>query len=99
MKLPFSATYQAWKDLGKFQALDSQARSIVFYAENASSWVHFEGMISELVSGMGQQVCYLTSSAADPVLKCRDGIMPFYIGDGAARTLTQPSLVSRDKIG
>ena len=87
MKWPFSLWTRGWKDLARFNGLGPKARSIVFYAEDAGSWVHFEGIIRTLTGDMGWQICYLTSSANDPVLHRQDErITPFYIGFGAART-------------
>lgn len=86
MKLPFSGMFQGMRELSGFNALDAKTRSIVFYAEDAGSWVHFEGIIAELTGRMGRQVCYLTSDANDPVLQAPSGITPFYIGTGSART-------------
>lgn len=86
MRLP--TILRQWRDLRKFRSLDSAARSIVFYAEDPGSFVHFEAIIKELVSDFGRQICYVTSSPTDPILKIQnDNIHSFYIGLGAARTV------------
>ncbi len=75
-----------WKELRRFQALKHSARSIVFYAEDAASLVYFEPLIKELTQGRGRDICYLTSSPNDPLLRARnDKVRAFYIGSGAAR--------------
>ena len=34
------------------------------------------------------KICYITSSKTDPMLTCKDkNILPFYIGDGMARSI------------
>jgi hypothetical protein len=76
-----------WSELSRFRSLGRDSRSIVFYAEDRNSWVHFEAILAELTGPMGTSVCYVTSSEQDPVLKGqREGILPFYIGSGSART-------------
>ncbi len=76
-----------WKELGRFQSLPSEARSIVFYAEDASSMVHFGPILKELTENLGCRVCYLTSSPYDLVLVARnEKIRAFYVGSGVVRT-------------
>ena len=70
------------KELEKFNELDLDERSIVFYSEDISSFVHFEEIIYELTEKMGNQICYLTSAKDDPILKNKNkNIRVFYIGD------------------
>lgn len=77
-----------WRELFRFRSISSDARSIVFYAENAGSWRYFEPIISELVESHGKQICYVTSSIDDPVLRNQDSsVQSFCIGLGSARTL------------
>jgi len=86
-KFSLSRVKREWNELRRFRRLPQSARSIVFYAEDATSWVHFEGMVRALASESGRGVCYVTSSPADPVLTERQpGINPFYVGEGAVRT-------------
>ena len=82
------AFVREWRGLNRFRALSPKARSIVFYAEDASSWKHFGPIISELIGTFGKHVCYVTSSSDDPVLQGRDEhILSFYVGHGSARTV------------
>lgn len=79
---------QQWRELLRFQALEKDAKSIVFYAEDEGSWRHFEPIIYELVERHGKQICYVTSSSRDPVLRRHDRrISTFCIGFGSARTM------------
>ncbi|MFQ5916307.1 MAG: CDP-glycerol glycerophosphotransferase family protein [Candidatus Binatia bacterium] len=71
----------------RFNALASSARSIVFYAEDTTSWVHFEPIIQQLTGPMRREICYLTSSHRDPILKTEnEKIRAFCIGEGVVRT-------------
>ncbi len=70
------------KELEKFNQLDLDERSIVFYSEDIPSFVHFEEMIYELTEKMGRQICYVTSAKDDPILKNQnEKIRAFYIGN------------------
>ena len=74
-------------DIEKFNKLDLDERSIVFYSEDISSFVHFEQIIHELTEKMGYQICYVTSAKDDPILTSQNKrIKAFYIGLGAIRT-------------
>jgi len=74
-------------DIEKFNQLDLDERSIVFYSEDISSFVYFEQIIHELTEKMGRQICYVTSAKDDPILKNQnEKIRAFYIGLGATRT-------------
>ena len=76
-----------WAELKKINQLSQDERSIVFYAENKASMNHFQSLIRELTEKMNLQICYITSVKDDPILSTRNqGILPFYIGDGTART-------------
>ena len=75
------------KELEKFNELDLDERSIVFYSEDISSFVHFEQIIYELTEKMGRQICYVTSAKDDPMItNPNKKIKTFYIGLGATRT-------------
>ena len=75
------------KELEKFNELDLDERSIVFYSEDISSFVHFEQIIYELTEKMERQICYVTSAKDDPILTSQNKrIKAFYIGLGAIRT-------------
>ena len=45
-----------------FEKLDPDARAITFYAEDDTSWPHFEPIIADLTERLRHTVCYLTSS-------------------------------------
>ena len=87
MKLPNISLGREWKELQKFEKLSEFERSIVFYAENKASMNHFKSLIFELTEKMNLQICYVTSVKDDPIfLSKNQKILPFYVGDGAART-------------
>ena len=87
MKIANSVFGNERKELEKFNELDLDARSIVFYSEDISSFVHFEQIIHELTEKMGCQICYVTSAKDDPILTSQNKrIKAFYIGHGAIRT-------------
>ena len=87
MKITESIFGNERKELEKFNELDLDERSIVFYSEDISSFVHFEEIIYELTEKMGYQICYVTSAKDDPMLtNPNKKIKTFYIGLGATRT-------------
>lgn len=87
LKLPLFSIGQDWKELHRFESLNSDECSIVFYAENKASMNHFKLLILELTEKMNLQICYVTSVKNDPFLsKVNPKIKSFYIGDGTART-------------
>ena len=87
MKIIESIFGKERKELEKFNQLDLDERSIVFYSEDISSFVHFEQIIHELTKEMGYQICYVTSAKDDPILNSQNKkIKAFYIGLGATRT-------------
>ena len=68
----------------------------MFYAENKASMNHFQLLIHELTKKMNLQICYVTSVKNDPILSTKNQkILPFYIGDGTARTKFFSSLKAR----
>ena len=76
-----------WDDLKKFENLTDDEKSIVFYSENEDSSFIFNSLIDELTTKFGINICYVTSSKDESILKREnDKIKTFYIGDGAART-------------
>ena len=82
-----------WRSLSRFRGLPTEARSIVFYAEDAGSWGYFEPIISEITGSHGKKICYVTSSHSDPILKRSDErIQSFCIGSGTVRTIFFVSL-------
>ncbi len=71
----------------RFTKLDPEQRRVVFYAEDGGAWPHFEAMVRELTEVRGRDVCYLTSSADDPVLGSdHPRLHAFDIGAGTVRT-------------
>ena len=87
MKIIESIFGKEHKELEKFNNLDSDERSIVFYSEDISSFVYFEQIIHELTEKMGYCICYVTSAKDDPMLNNQNKrIRVFYIGHGAMRT-------------
>ena len=87
MKITESIFDNERKELEKFNKLDLDERSIVFYSEDILSFVHFEQIIHELTEKMGCQICYVTSAKDDPIITSQNKrIKAFYIGLGAIRT-------------
>ena len=76
-----------WNELKRFEKLDKKDRSIVFYLENEYSFIYFQPIVEKLTQKYDMKICYITSSKTDPMLTCKDkNILPFYIGDGIARS-------------
>ena len=85
-----------WAELKKINRLSQDERSIVFYAENKASMNHFQLLIHELTEKTNLQICYVTSVRNDLILSTKNQkILPFYIGDGTARTKFFSSLKVR----
>ena len=82
MKFANSVFGNERKELEKFNKLDLDERSIVFYSENSVIlYPYVEEIIREL-QNRDQKVCYLTSSKDDPILKNKnENVRVFYIGD------------------
>ena len=96
MKFPRFSLGNDLDDLKKFEKLSDLERSIVFYAENIASMNHFKPLILELTEKMNLQICYVTSVKDDPILSTKNQrILPFYIGDGTARTKFFSSLKAK----
>ena len=76
-----------WKELKRFEKLDKKDRSIVFYLENEYYFIYFQPIMEKLAQKYDMKICYITSSKTDPMLTCKDkNILPFYIGNGIARS-------------
>jgi len=86
MKITKSVFGKEWEELEKFNKLDLDERSIVFYSESSVLlYPHVEQIIKELEK-RDQKICYVTSSKDDPILKNENKkIKSFYIGDGSAK--------------
>ena len=88
--------FREWKELFRFRKLEPEDRSIVFYAEDEGYWTYLESLVGELTGPLGESICYVTSSATDPVLETsNERIRPFYIGSGTARTTFFASLEAK----
>ena len=85
MKFTKSIFGKEWKEVERFNELDLEQRSIVFYSESSVFlYPYAEQIINELQKS-SQNICYVTSSKEDPVLNNKK-IKTFCIGDGPART-------------
>jgi len=86
MKITKSVFGKEWEELEKFNKLDLDERSIVFYSESSVIlYPYAEELINELEK-RGQKICYVTSSKDDPIFKNENKkIKSFYIGDGSAK--------------
>jgi len=74
-------------ELKRFESLKQDERKIVFYSENKNSMFIFESLINELINVHNYDICYVTSSKDEPLLKnSNKKIKTFCIGEGAART-------------
>ena len=82
MKIAKSIFNKEENDIDKFNELDLDERSIVFYSESSVIlYPYVEEIIMEL-QNRDQKICYLTSSKDDPILKNEnENIGVFYIGD------------------
>ena len=76
-----------WSEVKRFEKLDEKERSIVFYLENESDFIFFKPIVEKLTEEYDTKICYVTSSKTDPMLNSNNkNILPFYIGDGVARS-------------
>ena len=76
-----------WKEVNRFKKLDKKDRSIVFYLENEYDFIFFKPIVKKLTQEYDTKICYVTSSKTDPMLSSNNkNILPFYIGDGMARS-------------
>ena len=86
MKITESFFGKERKELEKFNKLDLDERSIVFYSESSVIlYPYVEEIIKELEK-RNQKICYVTSSKNDPIFKMEsENIKVFYIGDGSVK--------------
>jgi YidC/Oxa1 family membrane protein insertase len=76
-----------WKELRKFEKVELEDKTIVFYAENSASYNHFRLLIEKLTDEMGIAICYVTSIKDDKIFqKENQNVKSFYIGNGSSRT-------------
>jgi len=73
-------------ELKRFEMLDKKEKQIVFYSENQNSMFIFEPLINELVQKYHMNICYVTSSKDESILKTtNEKIKTFCVGEGIAR--------------
>ena len=86
--MKFSSDFKLeWNELKRFERLSDNERSIVFYVENEYYYIYLKSILEELIKKYELNVCYVTSSKSDPLLKSNnENLKSFYIGEGAART-------------
>ena len=88
MSFSFSSLIDEWHQMRRFQRLNPVNRDIVFYAEDESSYPHFEPIIDSLLKEYAGPICYLTSAPQDKILKLKnERIQTFYVGSGMVRTI------------
>lgn len=76
-----------WRTYRRFRELERGQRAIVFYAEDETSWPHLGPYVEE-IRARGHEICYVTSSSTDPIVRREDpGCNVFVIGSGACRTI------------
>ena len=76
-----------WNELKKFEDLKQNERDVVFYSENENSMLIFKSLISELTNKHNLNICYVTSSKDESILKKPNNkIKSFFIGDSVVRT-------------
>ena len=82
MKITKSIFGKERNDIEKFNQLDLDERSIVFYSESSVLLYPYVEQIIKELEKRDQKICYVTSSKTDPVLKSEyKNIKVFYIGD------------------
>ena len=80
--------FRAWRDMRRFQSLESPEKTIVFYSEGADYWKFFAPIVEQLVKTQTQPIIWLTSDSRDPLLvDAYPGIDAFFIGDRTVRTI------------
>tara|TARA_B100000686_G_C16795372_1_gene981904 strand:- start:2563 stop:3726 length:1164 start_codon:yes stop_codon:yes gene_type:complete len=78
--------FKACKGINEFKKLSDKERSIVFYQEDASSWIYLQSLVKEIARYKNDQICVLTSSLDDPILKNPPSFTrPIFIGTGMTR--------------
>ena len=82
MKITKSIFGKERNDIEKFNQLDLDEHSIVFYSESSVLLYPYVEQIIKELEKRDQKICYVTSSKTDPVLKSEyKNIKVFYIGD------------------
>ena len=76
----FSQIRREITDYRQFFAIPKKNRPIVFYAEDASYYTFFEGVLNELLSRYDLPICYVSSQKDDPIFLRRDRLLKtFYM--------------------
>ena len=87
MKITKSIFGKERNDIEKFNQLDLDERSIVFYSESSVLLYPYAEQIIKELEKRDQKICYVTSSKDDPIFKNENKkIKVFYIGDGSIRS-------------
>ena len=71
MKFTKSIFGQEGKELEKFNQLDLDERSIVFYSESSVLLYPYAEQIIKELEKRDQKICYVTSSKDDPIFKMK----------------------------
>jgi len=75
------------REVEAFTALPRARRNLVFYSEGPEYWLHFRGIIRELIDRRRYPLVYLSSQPDDPGLHIRSPLLTsFLIGSGSVRT-------------
>ncbi len=70
--------FRELKDYIKFKK--QKDKDIVFYAEDAASYIYFEGLIETLLKKYNRKISYMTSDPNDPLFSSpKEGLTVFYI--------------------
>lgn len=86
--MPHEKKRGAWRDFFAFLRSPGRQRRLVIYSEGPEYWLHYKGIIDELLSRPGFELSYVSSSRSDPGLVHDPKRMhPFYVGFGLARML------------
>lgn len=78
---------RSWREAFKFVEDSSSSAKLVIYVEGAEYSSYFEPLIDALSAFECLKLFYLTSDSTDPMLsKASKRFIPYYIGNGSART-------------
>jgi hypothetical protein len=73
-------------DVIRFMTMPREKRRLVFYSEGRTYWVHFEGIIEELLKAYDISICYISSGENDPGLQLEHkNYNKFEIDEGSIR--------------
>jgi YidC/Oxa1 family membrane protein insertase len=84
---PFGITlWRELRDLLRLLMLPAHRRPIVFYSEDISSHIQFEGYLDELLNTIGTPVVYVTSAPDDPLFDTHHPLLSVYLVKNALQT-------------